>query len=83
MPDAWALNIMDAETILEDARAVRVERVRYVPVHVRRPDFAVLPMGEALEEGKGDRAALRASYGRTVGVVGRAEGISPLPAELP
>ncbi len=62
---------------------VRVERVRYVPVHVRHPDFAVLPVGEALEDGEGDPAALRASYARTVEVVGRGEGISPLPAELP
>ncbi|HEV2753170.1 MAG TPA: CapA family protein, partial [Solirubrobacteraceae bacterium] len=62
---------------------VRVERVRYVPVHVRHPDFAVLPVGEALEDGEGDPAALRASYERTVEVVGRGEGISPLPAGLP
>jgi len=60
-----------------------VERVRYVPVYVRNPDYTVLPVGEALERGEGSAAELRESYKRTVSVVGRGPGIEPVPARLP
>ncbi len=60
-----------------------VERVRYVPVYVRNPDYTVLPVGEALERGEGSAAELRESYRRTVSVVGRGPGIEPVPARLP
>lgn len=60
----------------------RVERARYVPVHVQHPDYAVLPVGEALEKGTGDAAALEASYERTVDVVGKRPA-KPQPARLP
>ena len=46
-------------------RAVRVERVRYLPIWVRHPDFAVLP-------------ARGASYRRTVRVVGRGRRVAPV-----
>lgn len=61
----------------------RLRRVRYVPVWVRHPDYAVLPIGDALRRGLADPAELRASYARTVGVAGRGRGIRPLPARLP
>jgi poly-gamma-glutamate synthesis protein (capsule biosynthesis protein) len=61
----------------------RLRRVRYVPVWVRHPDYAVLPVGDALRRRLADAAGLRASYARTVGVAGRGRGISPLPARLP
>ncbi len=60
-----------------------VERVRYVPVYVRHPDYTVLPVGEALERGVGSAAELRESYRRTVSVVGRGPGVEPVPARLP
>lgn len=61
----------------------RLRRVRYVPVWVRHPDYAVLPVGDALRRRLADPAELRASYLRTVGVAGRGRGIAPLPARLP
>lgn len=61
----------------------RLRRVRYVPVWVRHPDYAVLPVGDALRRGLADPAQLRASYARTVHVAGRGRGIVPLPARLP
>lgn len=60
----------------------RVERARYVPVHVQHPDYTVLPVGDALRDGTGDAAALEASYERTVDVVGKRPA-RPEPARLP
>jgi hypothetical protein len=65
-----------------DAEGVRVKRVRYVPVLVSHPDYRVLPIGDALEEGIGDPAALRASYRRTRGIAG-VRHADPIPAKLP
>lgn len=64
-------------------RSARVRRVSYVPTWVRHPDYAVLPIGDALRRGLADAAALRASYARTVAVAGRARGVTPVPARLP
>lgn len=64
-------------------RRTRVRRVSYVPVWVRHPDYAVLPVGDALRGGLADPAQLRASYARTVGVAGRGGGIEPVPPRLP
>lgn len=67
-----------------DGRRARVRRVSYVPTWVRHPDYAVLPVGDALRRGLADPAVLRASYARTVAVVGRARGsVTPIPARLP
>jgi hypothetical protein len=60
-----------------------VERITYTPTWVRHPDYTVLPVGRALRRGLADAAALRASYRRTVGVVGRGPGLRPVPARLP
>ena len=63
-----------------------VTRVHYVPVYVRRPDFVVLPVGRRLERlqrlglgGSAEASALRASWRRTVSVVGRNRWTRPLP----
>jgi poly-gamma-glutamate capsule biosynthesis protein CapA/YwtB (metallophosphatase superfamily) len=66
-----------------DGHGVRVTDVRYVPVFVNHPDYTVLPIGDALKKGEGDATALRASYQRTVGVVGKDKHIQPVPAKLP
>jgi poly-gamma-glutamate synthesis protein (capsule biosynthesis protein) len=68
--------------VVEDGEA-RVEAVRYVPIYVSRPDYTVLPVGDALESGEDDAAALRASYERTVDVVGREPWLRPEPPRLP
>jgi Bacterial capsule synthesis protein PGA_cap len=60
----------------------RVESARYVPVYVQHPDYTVLPVGDALQDGTGDAAALEDSYDRTVDVVGRRPA-KPEPARLP
>jgi hypothetical protein len=57
--------------------------VRYVPVFVNHPDYRVLPIGDALKGGEGDPTLLRASYERTVSVVGRGRRIEPVPPRLP
>lgn len=66
-----------------DGDGARVERVRYVPVWVSRPDYTVLPVGPALRRGAADAASLRASYERTVDVAGRGGRIEPVPDRLP
>ena len=50
---------------------------------MNHPDYTVLPVGLALKQGKGDAATLRASYQRTVDVVGSGDGVKPVPAKLP
>ena len=54
---------------------VRVRRVRYVPVWVRPGDYVVLPARAAADPQHA--GALRASYARTVSVVGRERKIKP------
>jgi poly-gamma-glutamate capsule biosynthesis protein CapA/YwtB (metallophosphatase superfamily) len=71
-------------------RRARVVRVDYVPIRVEHPGFVVQPVGPRLRqlvrsgEGSGALAGeLRASYRRTVSVVGRWRRIAPLPGRLP
>jgi poly-gamma-glutamate synthesis protein (capsule biosynthesis protein) len=61
----------------------RVRRIDYVPTWVRHPDYAVLPVGRALRRHQAPAAELRASWARTVGVVGRRPGLRPVPRRLP
>jgi len=61
-----------------DKRGARVERVDYVPVYVRHPDFTVVPVAQALRRGEGPASELRASWRRTVSVVGRDSRHAPL-----
>jgi len=69
-------------TITVDSRGARVTFIHYVPIWVRHPDFVVLPAGTAWRTDPADAAALRASYERTVAVVGRGPDIQPIPAQL-
>lgn len=55
----------------------RVKRVTYVPTWVRHPDYTVLPVRSALRDGTAHEAELRASWARTVGVVGRSRHLWP------
>jgi poly-gamma-glutamate synthesis protein (capsule biosynthesis protein) len=61
-----------------------VAEVRYLPTWARHPDYVVLPVGDALARHEAPGAGtLRASYARTVSVVGRARGfLEPIPSSL-
>jgi Bacterial capsule synthesis protein PGA_cap len=61
----------------------RVRSISYIPVWVRHPNYAVLPVGDALRRHLADPATLRASWRRTVRVAGRARGVAPVPVRLP
>jgi len=82
-PAASQDGILALLDLVVEGDTAKVERVRYVPTYVRISDYVVLPVGEALREESDDPAALRASYERTVDVVGRGPGIEPIPATLP
>jgi poly-gamma-glutamate capsule biosynthesis protein CapA/YwtB (metallophosphatase superfamily) len=69
--------------LVVDGDGARVEGVRYVPVWVSQPAYTVLPVGDALESGAADAASLEASYERTTDVVGRGQGVEPVPERLP
>jgi hypothetical protein len=69
-------------TITVDSGGSRVSKIRYVPIWVRHPDYVVLPAGIAWRTDQADAAALRASYERTVAVVGRRASVQPAPAHL-
>jgi hypothetical protein len=70
-------------TISVDSRGARVTFIHYVPIWVRHPDYLVLPAGTAWRTDPADAADLRASYERTVAVVGRGPRVQPMPARLP
>lgn len=59
-----------------------IERVEYVPVWVRHPDFVVLPIGRSLHRHGVPAAGARGSWARTVAVVGRRSGLQPVPRRL-
>ena len=65
------------------AARARVRRVAYLPTWVRHPDYAVLPVGRALRRGWAPADQLRASWHRTVSVVGRGPRLQPVPRRLP
>jgi poly-gamma-glutamate synthesis protein (capsule biosynthesis protein) len=69
--------------LVVDGTDTRVERIRYVPIRVHTPRYEVLPVGFALRRGLGEARALRASYRRTVAVVGRGPDTVPIPERLP
>ena len=64
-----------------DGSGSEITDVRYVPVWVDHADYQVLPIGDALKAGEGDPAELRASYERTVDVVGH-DTAEPVPPKL-
>jgi hypothetical protein len=65
-----------------DGSGTEVTGASYVPTWTDHRDYRVLPVGPALEAGEADAAALRASYRRTVSVVGRSPA-EPEPNRLP
>jgi hypothetical protein len=69
--------------LVVDGHGARVSDVRYVPTWVEHPEYTVLPIGDALDKGEGDATTLKASYERTIGVVGHGKGVEPVPASLP
>ena len=69
-------------TLVIDGSGAHVDAVRYVPVWVDHSDYSVLPVGDALREGRGDAAALRESYQRTTSIAGSEPGVTPEPASL-
>lgn len=71
-------------------RRATVTGVDYVPTRVRHPDFVVEPAGLRYAElaadgrsGTAEAEQLRASFERTVRVVGRSRGVGPIPRRLP
>jgi poly-gamma-glutamate capsule biosynthesis protein CapA/YwtB (metallophosphatase superfamily) len=70
------------DCVTEDGKT-RVTEVRYAPIFVSQPDYTVLPVGDALNDGQGDPTLLRDSYERTVTVVGKSKRIQPIPKKLP
>ncbi|MCH9718914.1 MAG: CapA family protein [Actinomycetia bacterium] len=62
---------------------VKSKKVSYVPVTVRRPDYLVVPIGLGAKSGLMSLESLRASYTRTVSVVGRTKKIKPVPQTSP
>ncbi len=62
----------------------RVTGITYLPTWDRRPDYKALPIGDAFRRHQEALRILRASYRRTVSVVGRIRGIlEPIPARVP
>jgi poly-gamma-glutamate synthesis protein (capsule biosynthesis protein) len=55
----------------------RLQKVDYVPVWDRHPDFTVMPVGLALRRGWSPAGELRSSWHRTVGTVGRTHLYAP------
>jgi len=82
-PTASQDGMIVLETITVDKYGASVSSIRYVPIWVRHPDYVVLPAGDAIRTDPADAADLRASYQRTVSVVGRTPQIQPVPPQLP
>jgi poly-gamma-glutamate synthesis protein (capsule biosynthesis protein) len=69
--------------IVVTGKRSKVAGITYVPTWNRHPDYAVLPVGEALRRHQAPAGVLRASYERTTSVVGRIPGVvEPTPAHL-
>ena len=82
-PEASQDGMIALLTIVVDGRGARVTTVRYVPIWIRHPDFTVVPIATGLKTDPADADALRASYARTVAVVGASADVQPIPAALP
>src|SRR5579884_1697859 len=70
-------------TIRVRGNTARVTFVHYVPIWVQHPTYVVLPIATGLRIDPADADALRASYARTVAVVGRSADVQPVPPQLP
>lgn len=87
-PACCAPGAQDGIVALLRVRAVpggssRVTRVDYVPVWVRRPDYVVVPVWRGRVKGLAPAGELRASWRRTVKVVGRTKHYAPWTKPLP
>jgi poly-gamma-glutamate synthesis protein (capsule biosynthesis protein) len=82
-PEASQDGMIALLTITVDGHGGRVTKVNYVPIWIRHPDFTVVPVGTGVKTDPADADALRASYARTVAVVGRSADVQPIPAALP
>jgi poly-gamma-glutamate synthesis protein (capsule biosynthesis protein) len=72
-----------AELVLRaEGDRVSAVKARYVPLHIRPRDQAVVAVGRALQHGQANAAALRAKYRRIVARVGRSRHVEPVPARL-
>lgn len=61
----------------------RLAGVTYMPTWNRHPDYAVLPIGDALRRHEAPASVLRSSYERTVSIVGRIPHLlKPIPSRL-
>jgi poly-gamma-glutamate synthesis protein (capsule biosynthesis protein) len=61
----------------------RLRSITYMPTWARHPDYTVLPIGDALAHHQAPASVLRASYRRTVSVVGRVPGaVEPIPRSV-
>jgi poly-gamma-glutamate synthesis protein (capsule biosynthesis protein) len=61
----------------------RVATITYMPTWARHPDYTVLPIGDALARHQAPAGVLKASYRRTVSVVGRIRGVvEPIPRSV-
>jgi poly-gamma-glutamate synthesis protein (capsule biosynthesis protein) len=81
-PEASQDGMIVLLTITVEGRGARVSFIHYVPIWVQHPDYLVLPAGIAWRRDHPDAALLRASYARTVAVVGRGRHLQPIPAHL-
>jgi hypothetical protein len=81
-PEASQDGMIALLTIVVTGQSARVTFVHYVPIWVQHPSFDVLPAGIAWRTDTADAAALRASYRRTVAVVGRGPDVQPIPDHL-
>ena len=82
-PEASQDGMIALLRIMVDGLGAHVTKVNYVPIWIRHPDFIVVPIGTGLRTDPADADALRASYARTVGVVGRSAEVQPVPRRLP
>lgn len=65
------------------ARGSQVTSISYLPTWDRRPDYTVLPIGQAVRRHEAPTPQLRASYRRTTSVVGRIPRVlTPIPPAL-
>ena len=67
--------------LVVDGDGARITGAKYVPTWTDHTDYRILPAGDAIKDGEADEASLRASYERTVDVVGD-QNAKPEPANL-
>ena len=66
--------------LVVNGAGAKVQSVSYMPTWIRHPDYTVLPVGDALRRHEAPAGVLRASYARTVSVVGHRPGVlEPIP----